>query len=106
MAERQRVIFSQVTLKPSYSLAANDMVRVNAFFQVGNVGDMTAHHDLCLGLILSHQLAHFPDFENVEWNTADSHDIVAVVAQLFDEAAERRKIKEYGAGQKVDLNQH
>src|ERR1039457_3348622 len=70
------------------------------------VGDVPAHDDGGEGLVLADKAAHGLDFADVWRDAGDAHDVVAVVADFFEETVERGEIEQRARRLEVGLDEH
>ena len=106
MLDRLFLVLAQKPPHPADAVALDDVVGIQAFVQVGDIGNVAADDDFCVRLVAAHQFAHLPHFQLVGDDRRDPDNVVGVPAQLLDETVERRKVEHGAGGLDVRLDQH
>ena len=103
VADGGLVVLAEKPPQPRDPVSLDDVIGVEDALQALPAGDVAAHDDGCAGEVLADQFAHFPRLARIRDDGADPHDVVGVLADLADEALERRVVQDGAGGVGVGL---
>ena len=74
------LVLAQEAAEPAHAVAAHDVVDVDALIEIRDAGNMAAHHQNRLGLVLADQGAHLLDLAGIGHDAGQADDVVGVFA--------------------------